>query len=336
MAFWSELIAQGIEKGKTVFKGGKAALTSPGVTETLFKGAKVTGHYAASGAKKVISGTKTTVGWAGNIGDWASKHPKTSIAGLAIALPHFGYDKGLLSFAMEKVGGSDGTKKGIAGVAADKVLGVDKDVYGNDKSISERAVNAMFGNGSYDNLKDAGGAVVDEGSNLYYAGKGAIGSIAAGARDLYYDGRDMVAGTFAGNGMVANGSGGYADPTTQQYPGFAQYAVQQGGGGMLSGLMGGMNSAVDSVSGGNVSKMNIATLLLSAYMMFGRFGWLGKAASLMLGGMTLKNINNHQTATMQQNMQQSPMQPAVATAPQYATYEPTASDNSTVRMTRSL
>lgn len=272
MAFWSELIAQGIEKGKTVFKGGKAALTSPGVTETLFKGAKVTGHYAASGAKKVISGTKTTVGWAGNIGDWASKHPKTSIAGLAIALPHFGYDKGLLSFAMEKVGGSDGTKKGIAGVAADKVLGVDKDVYGNDKSISERAVNAMFGNGSYDNLKDAGGAVVDEGSNLYYAGKGAIGSIAAGARDLYYDGRDMVAGTFAGNGMVANGSGGYADPTTQQYPGFAQYAVQQGGGGMLSGLMGGMNSAVDSVSGGNVSKMNIATLLLSAYMMFGRFG----------------------------------------------------------------
>ena len=106
--------------------------------------------------------------------------------------------------------------------------------------------------------------------------------------------------------MVANGDGTYSDPSTAQYPNMSQMGLQQGNG-VMSGLLGGMNNAVNTVSGGNVSKMNLAGLLLSAYMMFGRFGWLGKAASVMLGGMTLKNINNHQqqgTLLQQGNQQQ--------------------------------
>lgn len=110
---------------------------------------------------------------------------------------------------------------------------------------------------------------------------------------------------FTGNGMVANGDGTYSDPSTAQYPNMNQMGLQQGNG-VMSGLLGGMNNAVNTVSGGNVSKMNLAGLLLSAYMMFGRFGWLGKAASVMLGGMTLKNINNHQQqgSLLQQGNQQ--------------------------------
>ena len=55
--------------------------------------------------------------------------------------------------------------------------------------------------------------------------------------------------------------------------------------------------------------MNILSLALSAYMMFGRFGWLGRAASLLLGGMTLKNINNRQLPNQQvQQQQQYPSQ----------------------------
>lgn len=84
--------------------------------------------------------------------------------------------------------------------------------------------------------------------------------------------------------------------------------------GMLGGMMNGMNEVVNQVSGGNVSKMNILTLALSAYMMFGRFGWLGKAASLLLGGMTLKNINNRQmvpSQTQHQMPQQQQVQPQI-------------------------
>lgn len=60
------------------------------------------------------------------------------------------------------------------------------------------------------------------------------------------------------------------------------------GNGVVNGVMGGMNNALNSVTNGNVSKLDLLGLITSAYMMFGRFGWLGKAASLMLGGMTLK------------------------------------------------
>lgn len=54
-------------------------------------------------------------------------------------------------------------------------------------------------------------------------------------------------------------------------------------------------------------------------MMFGRFGWLGKAASLLLGGMTLKNINSHQQVQVspQQSNQQVVGANAVKAAPSY-------------------
>ena len=46
-------------------------------------------------------------------------------------------------------------------------------------------------------------------------------------------------------------------------------------------------------------------------MMFGPFGWLGKMGSLMLGGMTMRNIN-HRQAESQAVQQQMPR---YATAP---------------------
>lgn len=191
----------------------------------------------------------------------------------------------------------------------------------------------------HDNLSGMVTGVVGEAGDVYYRLKDGTIAVADEAGNLYQGGKDMIAGAFNGNGMVANGNGGYVDPTTQQYPSFAQYAgLQQTDGGMLSGLMGGMNNAIDTVSGGNVSKMNIATLVLSAYMMFGRFGWLGKMASLMLGGMTLKNINNHQQANMQQTLQsQQPVQSQrPEQVPQYASYNQNNDDDNVVRMTRRM
>ena len=84
--------------------------------------------------------------------------------------------------------------------------------------------------------------------------------------------------------------------------------VQQGG--ITGTMMNGMNQISHELTGGNVSKMNLASLALSSYMMFGPFGWLGKMASLMLGGMTMRNINHRQAEG--QPLQQMPR---YATAP---------------------
>ena len=111
--------------------------------------------------------------------------------------------------------------------------------------------------------------------------------------------------------------------------------TNQQGGGSMNALMNGMNNAVSQVSGGNVSKMNIASLLLSAYMMFGRFGWMGKAASLLLGGMTLHNINGKQAASQHQNQHQQQSRANVTEQIPLQTAEmPVEEENTVVRMRR--
>lgn len=258
--------------------------------------------FTVSAAGKIASkGAHAAKG----IASFAEKHPKTALAATAVALPKLGHKEGLLNFAKDKILGESEQKKGIAHVAGDLLLGEDKDAQGNEKSIIEKTLDTAFGDGTYSKFKNAGGAVIDEGANAY-------GHLKNGASYL----GNEVGSLFTGNGMVDNGNGSYYDPTSTQYPSMAQMTGQQGGG-ITGSLMNGMNSAVSSISGGNVSKMNLAGLMLSAYMMFGRFGWLGKAASLMLGGMTLNSINNHRQPQMQTQSQlpQLQMQPAVQQLP---------------------
>lgn len=308
-----------IEIGKKVGTGIKIA------TPHIVSAAKVA-------APHVKSAIKTTANVSGKTINFVAKHPKTALAGTAVALPAFGYHKGLINFAKDRLSGDEGNKKGLIKTAGDLLLGDEKDANGNERSIGEKAIDTVMGNGSYDTLKNAGGAVVGEVSGIYGGVKNGVNSLTHEVGSLYQGGKDMAGNLFSGNGMVADGNGGYSDPTTQQYPSMAQMTGLQQGNGVMSGLMGGMNNAVNTISGGNVSKMNIASLLLSAYMMFGRFGWLGKAASLMLGGMTLKNINNHQQAAQSQQRTQSA---AVAQQPSLQTAElPSTEDDVVVRSRR--
>lgn len=117
MAFWKELISKGLTKGVALVHGGLAYVLDPKNKERI---------------SHVVSGVKAPFGWAGKIGHWASEHPKTSVAGLAIALPTLGYDKGLLNFAKERIGGEETKDKGIANVAVDLALGKDVDENGKD------------------------------------------------------------------------------------------------------------------------------------------------------------------------------------------------------------
>ena len=180
------------------------------------------------------------------------------------------------------------------------------------KNASENGLGGMLGQAVagdnaptlYNKVTDAAGAVVDEGVNLYQTGKDSVSDVVDEGRDLYQYGKQYV-----GNGMTENNQGGYSDPTTESYPNPYQTPYPnnpQGYGqdGMMNNVMDGMNRAVNEVSGGSVTKMNILSLAVASYMMFGRFGWLGKAASLLLGGMTLKNINHRQAGYQQMPLQQ--------------------------------
>lgn len=293
MGTWTELLKMGGKVGGKILESGKAAAPH------VWQAAKIAYPHAKDAVKTTVHIAKNTV-------EFASKHKTATVVGTAVVLPKLGHKEGLLNFAKNKVLGEGDSKKGLVDTASTLLLGEQKDIDGREKSTAGKLLDTAFGDGTYNTLRNGVSGVGNEGVDLYYRAKNTIGGIGNEVGNLYQNGKQFAGGLFTGNGMVANGDGTYSDPSTAQYPNMSQMGLQQGNG-VMSGLLGGMNNAVNTVSGGNVSKMNLAGLLLSAYMMFGRFGWLGKAASVMLGGMTLKNINNHQqqgTLLQQGNQQQ--------------------------------
>ena len=274
--------------------------------KSLLKGAGIGTHAAKSGIKFAVA------------------HPKTSVAGLAIALPVVGYKKGLVNFATEKVFGKGNEGKGIIEPTSTILLGSHKDAYGNEKSVSEKTVDTLLGNGTYSSIKTGVGNVGAEGADVYYRLKDTIGNVGAEAGSLYYNGKEYVGGLFNGNGMVNHGNG-YYDPTTAQYPSMSAVQGVQEHTGVGGGLMNSLNAALANVTGGNISKMNLASMLLASYMMFGRFGWFSKIAGLALGGMTMKNVNQRSVHNQEQQMNRQ-MQAAVV--PQVAATPAPAEDSS--------
>lgn len=267
--------------------------------KSLLKGAGIGTHAAKSGIKFAVA------------------HPKTSVAGLAIALPVVGYKKGLVNFATEKVFGKGNEGKGIIEPTSTILLGSHKDAYGNEKSVSEKTVDTLLGNGTYSSIKTGVGNVGAEGADVYYRLKDTIGNVGAEAGSLYYNGKEYVGGLFNGNGMVNHGNG-YYDPTTAQYPSMSAVQGGQEHSGVGGGLMNSLNAALANVTGGNISKMNLASMLLASYMMFGRFGWFSKIAGLALGGMTMKNVNQRSVHNQEQQMNrqmQAAVVPQVAATP---------------------
>ena len=325
MATWSVLCKSLL---KNAVEGGKAAAPH------IMTFSKMAFPYVKSGVKAVGSATKSGV-------KFAVEHPKSAAAMTAVALPIVGYKKGLLTFAKEKALGEEGTNKGLVDSVSTLLLGSHKDAYGNEKSVSEKTVDTLLGEGAYSSLKTGVGNVGAEGADVYYRLKDTIGNVGAEGADvyhqlkgtlgnvgseagsLYYDGKEYVGGMFNGNGMVNHGNG-YYDPTTAQYPSMSAVQGVQGQAGMGGGLMNNLNAALSNVTGGNISKMNLASLLLASYMMFGRFGWFSKIAGLALGGMTMKNVNQRSVQVPQQ--MNLPMQAAVA--PQVAATPATEEDHS--------
>lgn len=66
----------------------------------------------------------------------------------------------------------------------------------------------------------------------------------------------------------------------------------------------GYNDMVSNFTGGKMTGLNLASMLGAMYLVFGsRFGWLGKIAGLMLGGMTAHSMENNAARLQQQQAQ---------------------------------
>lgn len=260
--------------------GKETAKETSHSAEQAAETAKESAEHAGKATKEAANGDNSFK----KAAKFYAKNPK--VLGWHAALGLGGYSlvsgEGVINPLLYFIGGKNATENGLGGMVGQAVAG-------------EKAPDI------YNKVTSAADSVVNEGVDLYQFSKNTLGNVVGEGTDLYQMGKNYV-----GNGMVSNGSGGYYDPTTEQSPNLYQASNpdMENQDGMLNNVMGGMNNLVNQVSGGAVTKMNILTLALSAYMMFGRFGWLGKAASLLLGGMTLKNINNRQLTYQQVHQQQ--------------------------------
>ena len=165
---------------------------------------------------------------------------------------------------------------------------------------------AMKGMGKAANAtgKSAGHAVLHPSQTLRGAGQ-AVKTATAGAAVVYVgweklttdksvgkSATDALAGTTedmkelkdkAGETVSAIGEAvGGAD---SKLNGVSNFLREASGGGLFNMLSGFLRN----LGGGNVSGLNIAGLIAAAYLVFGRFGWLGKIAGLFLGMMLIGN-----------------------------------------------
>lgn len=334
---------------------GKAVESSTAATEKVTeKIAKDVGKKAAIINKDSLkSAAKTgwreggkvinkTAGWAGQYAKYTANHPIASLILSSVAYRQL-TGRTLLPDMMKSIGGDDAAKKGLLGVGGEVILGRKVDSHGNEVPVAANFVDVLFGNGTYENIRGGVGSVAGEAAGLYQGVKGGVSSALGEGANLYEAGKEHIGQYFAGNGMVATGNGGYYDPTTAQYPSTTQMIGASPGtppqpqNGLGGAVVNGVNTVAHEITGGNVSKMNLASLVLAAYMMFGKFGWLGKMGSLMLGGMTMRNINQHQSeGRAMPQMSQSAAQPAVRTAQSSPQIEFPQTEEPVVRRSRGI
>lgn len=304
--------------------------------ETLKNAAKVGWHEGG----KVIN---KTAGWAGQYAKYSANHPVASLILSSIAYRQL-TGRTLLPDVMKSLGGEDAAKKGIVGVLGETTLGKKTDGQGNEVGMVANLTDVLFGDGTYGKVSSGVGSVAGEAAGLYKGVKGGVSSVLGEGANLYETGKERIGQYFSGNGMVSNGNGGYYDPTTPKYPSTAQMmgtgttpGVPQYQGGLTGTMVNGVHSIANELTGGNVSKMNLASLALSSYMMFGPFGWLGKMASLMLGGMTMRNINQRQSESLSmQQMQRYATVPAISAGQSVSQVDFSVSEEPVVRRSRGI
>lgn len=139
----------------------------------------------------------------------------------------------------------------------------------------------------YGKVKYGTGAVVDESVEAYRFAKEKFMEGGGAAKDFIHR---LINGEGGGNAYVTDGNGYSGDPSMQ---GAGNALATSNSLGNLTGRLG----------AGNVSAMDLGTLLLSGYLMFGRAGWMSKAVSMLLGAHAMKDINRRSNAAYQHGQQ---------------------------------
>lgn len=273
---------------------------SKDLAKASMNAAKASTPHVKAGAKTAIKGVEKGAGWAKSVLDFAFKHPFFSTLAVGVAYRKTGHNDGLINGVGKLVGSDNFRKNGLIKETQNLFLGVRTNSDGKevDTPLLEMLVDSIWGYGTYDKLgnkaSNAGNELVAKLEAMKEKG-GEAGEWAKEQLTNLYNGgaqNSQPSYDYEGNMMVKDtGTGRYVDNTTQQYPSL--------GGQAAGSVMNSLNNAANYVSGQNVNKMDIASLLMSAFL-FARGGWITKAGSAVLGGVTMHNINKREPQAQQQ------------------------------------
>lgn len=274
----------------------KSAALRKEATEIMQKHVELTGRLNKTlfrqGAEKVVQNPKQSLGWSG------------AVLGTGIAVSGMASGKGALDPYLRGLFGNEYEQNGLGGVLAKTAIGEK-----NKNAIAEKGSQLLQQTG--EKAKKEAPKVAHEAGRIYDGVANDISAINSEAGNIYKNIRDGVSNLYHGNQQIADGNGGYYDSTTQQYEGVPQ------DGSSSQYAMGLARNAMNSVSGGNVSKMDLGTLLGASILGFGRFGLLGKAIGAAMAGSAIHNINKRGQSTQQVQQTQgytpSQSQPAIQT-----------------------
>lgn len=274
----------------------KSAALRKEATEIMQKHVELTGRLNKTlfrqGAEKVVQNPKQLLGWSG------------AVLGTGIAVSGMASGKGALDPYFRGLFGNEYEQNGLGGVLAKTAIGEK-----NKNAIAEKGSQLLQQTG--EKAKKEAPKVAHEVGRIYDGIANDISAINSEAGNIYKNIRDGVSNLYHGNQQIADGNGGYYDSTTQQYEGVPQ------DGSSSQYAMGLARNAMNSVSGGNVSKMDLGTLLGASILGFGRFGLFGKAIGAVMAGSAIHNINKRGQSTQQVQQTQgytpSQSQPVIQT-----------------------
>lgn len=238
------------------------------------------------------------------------KHPV-----LGSVVPVVAYRKAtghsLVKDTLNAATGEDVDEKGVVKPVINTVLGKEyvRDEHGNIKmdpktgqpieanaGVLQRAVDTLGGRGTYQKAVGVGGVVAGAGAEAVY-------DVYSGVRTMATDGYQAVRGLggqaasyFNGNGVRVDTNGQIVDPTSPNYnPEAENRRLSSSAPGFAQSAMGTASNAAQALASGNISAANIGTAMM-AWLLFGKFGFLGKIASGALGLATVNNMAHRNEA----------------------------------------
>ena len=247
----------------------------------------------------VKAGLKTLKEWAPGLARWGGdsakgvvkfglKHPVVGAVAVGAYAQKDG--EGVLNFWGRKFGGSDFTDKGVGAKAKELAFGKGAE----DKSALGAGYDFIAGDGAAEKLGNQIAELGDKVQEKFGDARDAIkeqlhGSDIqeAGMQQPGFDNSYLRYANYPLNTMADNGQLGYGS-----------YGGQNNNG----GFFGNIKNFISNLFGNKDATMGTAAVAAAAWLLFGRFGWLGKVGGVLAGYWGLNNMKSGLTQTYAQQM----------------------------------